>query len=197
MNRRIGTTALLAALIALVPAACASNQDVTRQPSTTSPSPSISSPSPAVSISTPTASMSLVSPQPTTAPSATPVARPSPLPVRTPPAQPVTEGRRGATDLRALGFCDPASPATPAMALSWQPSGAGEQLVAIATLPDGFDTGRYTVSGDLPAQLQGYAVSPVEPGGLYYWRVLTRTATGWSASEVATFIGTTCVVDAS
>jgi hypothetical protein len=81
------------------------------------------------------------------------------------------------------------------MALSWRPAAAGEQLVAIATLPDGFGTGRYTVSANLPAKQRQYTISPVEPGGVYYWRVLTRSGQGWTASEVATFTGTTCIVD--
>lgn len=81
------------------------------------------------------------------------------------------------------------------MALSWRPAAAGEQLVAIATLPDGFETNRFTVSADLPVTQRQYTVSPVEPGGLYYWRVLTRSGNGWTASDVATFTGTICVID--
>jgi hypothetical protein len=81
------------------------------------------------------------------------------------------------------------------MALTWRPAAAGEQLVAIATLPDGFETGRYTVSENLPADRQEYTISPVEPGGVYYWRVLTRSGDGWTASEIANFTGPTCVVD--
>jgi hypothetical protein len=81
------------------------------------------------------------------------------------------------------------------MSLGWRPTGAGAQLVAIATLPDGFETGRYTVSEDLPAEQDRFSVSPVEPGGVYYWRVLTKAGAGWAASQIATFTGPTCIVD--
>jgi len=81
------------------------------------------------------------------------------------------------------------------MRLTWRPAAAGAQLVAIATRPDGFETGRYTVSADLPAGQDQFSLSPVEPGGVYLWRVLTRSGAGWVASDTATFTGPTCVVD--
>jgi hypothetical protein len=82
------------------------------------------------------------------------------------------------------------------MSLSWRSAAAGEQLVAIATRPDGFETGRYTASANLSPEQQTFSVSPVEPGGIYYWRVLTRSGQGWTASEVATFTGPTCIIQA-
>jgi hypothetical protein len=79
--------------------------------------------------------------------------------------------------------------------LTWRPA-AGEQLVAIAVLPDGFETGRYTVTNSLPAEQATYGLSPIEPGGVYRWRVLTKSGDRWVASDIAEFTGPTCVLDA-
>ena len=76
----------------------------------------------------------------------------APVPQAPPPDEPVNEGGSGATELAVVQTCDPASPATPAVVLTWRPAAAGEQLVAIAVLPDGFETGRYTVTNQLPAE---------------------------------------------
>ena len=196
MNRRLGVAVVVALVIAVVALVLISTD---REP-LGQPSPALSAtvapttPLPsAMSSSTPTPSSSSV-PSATTTPVATASPQLTPVPVRTPPGG-VTEGGAGATDLTSLAFCDPDSPSIGAMALSWRSAGSGAQLVAISTRPDGFETGRYTVSEDLPAAQEQYTVSPVEPGGVYYWRVLTRSGQGWIASRVATFTGPTCVVD--
>ncbi len=118
-----------------------------------------------------------------------------PVPVDPPPTEQVTTSESAATGLDALQGCDPDSPATPAVVLSWEPGAGDEQLVAVATLPDGFDTGRYTVSEELAGDLATYSISPVEPGGVYRWRVLTWNGSGWWASEIGMFTGPTCVLD--
>jgi hypothetical protein len=173
MKRRFGAAVLMASVLAVLVSGCMLfNFEPTRQPPSSVPTPT------------------------TTTPSATPDSEVTAGPVRTPPAEPIVEGGDRATDLRSLGFCEPDSPSTAAMALTWRSAATGEQLVAVATLPDGFESGRYTVSENLPAEQQEYTISPVEPGGVYYWRVLTRSGDGWTASEIATFTGPTCVVDA-
>lgn len=199
MDRRLGAAVVVALVIAVVAfVLISSDREPLGQPSpapSATAAPSTSLPT-ATSSSTPTPSSSSVPTATTTTPAPTPIPQLTAVPVRTPPAG-VTEGGSGATSLSSLGFCDPDSPATAAMALTWRSARAGEQLVAISTRPDGFETGRYTVSENLPATQEQYAVSPVEPGGVYYWRVLTRSGQGWIASQVATFTGPTCVVDAS
>jgi hypothetical protein len=111
------------------------------------------------------------------------------------PREPVVTVNDAARDPRDSAGCDPEQPAVSMVTLSWKPSGEAEQLVAIATRADGFDGGRYTVSGPLPPGTTAYRVRALEPGGVYYWRVLTRRGDVWAASPVRTFVGPTCVMD--
>jgi hypothetical protein len=117
-----------------------------------------------------------------------------PVPDRPPPPQPIDE-QPSASDLRSATFCDPNSPASPAVTLTWVPAGSGAQLLAVATLPDGFESGRYTVSDELAAEVANHQISPIEPGGIYYWRVLTRADDRWLSSVQESFTGPVCVLD--
>jgi hypothetical protein len=121
--------------------------------------------------------------------------RPLPLPTAPPPPEPVTTNGAAARRLRYASSCDPAAPSVAVVTLAWQPAGNGQQLVAVAIRSDGFDRASYGVSAPLPPDQSGYAVRAVEPGGVYYWRVMTRVADAWVASEPATFTGPTCVLD--
>jgi len=82
--------------------------------------------------------------------------------------------------------------------LAWTlavPPGA-EQLVALTTVRNGLDHGRYRLSKPLPPdRTEMVWEEDVEPGVVHYWRVLTRQADGWAPSETATFNGPTCVAD--
>ncbi|MGH9136720.1 MAG: hypothetical protein ACRD0G_06690 [Acidimicrobiales bacterium] len=115
------------------------------------------------------------------------------LPPQPPPSEPIRVGGGVATGLAADPRCDPADPATALVTLSWQPAGSGEQLVAVSTRQDGFDTGTYASSETLAPDRSSYQLRDSQPGGLYYWRVLTRQGDGWAASDTATFEGPTCV----
>ena len=113
------------------------------------------------------------------------------LPPSPPPSEPVvSNGGPGATGLMADPGCDGARPRT---LLSWQPSGANVQLVAVSARPDGLDSGNYTATEELPAGRSSYELRDSQPGGVYYGRVLTRQGSGWAASETAQFEGPTCV----
>ncbi len=59
--------------------------------------------------------------------------------------------------------------------------------------PDGLDSGNYTTSEELPADHSTYELRDSQPGGVYYWRVLTRRGDAWAASATAQFEGPTCV----
>jgi hypothetical protein len=120
----------------------------------------------------------------------------APVPQAPPPDEPVDDDASGATELAAEQTCDPASPASPAVMLTWRPATIGTQLVALAVVPDGFETDRYTVSDELPSDRAWFGISPVQPGGLYHWRVLTNSGGGWVASDIAEFTGPTCILDA-
>lgn len=114
------------------------------------------------------------------------------LPPSTPPSQPVVTGGGGsvATGLTAAPGCEAARGV---VKLSWQPGGASEQVVAVSTRKDGLDTGNYTTSEVLAPDRATYSLSDSQPGGIYYWRVLTRRDGGWAASATAQFEGPTCV----
>ena len=127
--------------------------------------------------------------------STTLVAEYVPVPERVPPPEPLGDDANGAVELVALQGCDPDDPASPAVVLSWTPASDAQQLVAVATLADGFETNRFTVSDELSSDISTFRISPVEPGGIYYWRVLTWDDGEWSASDISTFTGPTCILD--
>ncbi|MCA1691867.1 MAG: hypothetical protein LC733_06595 [Actinobacteria bacterium] len=62
----------------------------------------------------------------------------------------------------------------------------------MSTRQDGLDSGSAASSEPLPADRSTYQLSDSQPGGVYYWRVLTRSGSGWAASETAQFEGPTC-----
>ena len=116
------------------------------------------------------------------------------LPPAPPPTGPVTVGgAAAATNLASRPGCDPENLTRPLVRLTWQPSGGGEQVVAVSTRPDGFQTGVQAASEALPANRAEYELRDSQTGGVYYWRVLTRTGPGWAASASAQFEGPTCV----
>lgn len=114
------------------------------------------------------------------------------LPPSTPPSQPVVTGGGGsvATGLTAVPGCEAGRGV---VTLSWQPGGTNEQVVAVSTRKDGLDTGNYTTSEVLASGRSTYSLRDSQPGGIYYWRVLTRRDGGWAASATAQFEGPTCV----
>lgn len=116
------------------------------------------------------------------------------LPDAPPPSEPIVAGNT-ASKLRNASSCDPGTPTVGAVTLSWQPAGGGKQLIAIAVRKTGFETARYNVSKTLSPDTSSYAVRGVQPGGVYYWRVMTRVTAGWTASRAVTFTGPTCVLD--
>ncbi|MEA2703803.1 MAG: hypothetical protein QOD63_1748 [Actinomycetota bacterium] len=128
--------------------------------------------------------------QPATTAAQTPPTGPG-LPPSPPPSQPVvTGGGSVATGLSALPGCEGTKPLT---RLSWQPAGANVQVVAVSARPDGLESGNYTTSEELPGDHAAYELRDSQPGGVYYWRVLTRDGDVWAASATAQFEGPTCV----
>jgi hypothetical protein len=117
------------------------------------------------------------------------------IPTNPPPREPVVTARDTARNLRDTAGCDPLQPSSALVTLLWEPTREGAQLVAIAPRADGFDTGRYTVSDEFPPAASSYRVGSMEPGGVYYWRVLTRRGDEWAASPVRTVTAPICAVD--
>jgi hypothetical protein len=113
-------------------------------------------------------------------------------PASTPPSQPVVTGARTdatASNLSANPGCEAGRPL---VRLTWEPVGNAEQVVAVSSRPDGLDSGNYTSSEVLPASRAVYELRESQPGGIYYWRVLTRRGSGFAASETSQFQGPVC-----
>ncbi|MGH9223911.1 MAG: hypothetical protein ACRD2W_09060 [Acidimicrobiales bacterium] len=113
-------------------------------------------------------------------------------PASTPPSQPVVTGARTdatASNLTAAPSCEGGRPL---VRLTWAPVGNAEQVVAVSSRPDGLDSGNYTSSEVLPASRAVYELRESQPGGFYYWRVLTRRGSGFAASETSQFQGPSC-----
>lgn len=189
---------MVVAMAALL-VSCNDDDDVTTMTTSTSTSmPSTTSTTPTTTTAADRTTTSESAPT-TTAPSTT-VAPPTsigvflPVPDGTPPPQPIDE-QPSASGLQSLTSCDPNLPANPAVTLTWVAAGSGDQLLAVSTLPDGFDSGRYTVTDELAPDITSHQISPIEPGGIYYWRVLTRSGDRWLSSVQASFTGPVCVLD--
>lgn len=117
------------------------------------------------------------------------------LPPEPPPVGEVTVGGGGAaTGLAADPRCDPGDLARSLVTLNWTPSGSGEQRVVVSTRQDGLDSGNAMASAPLDAGRSTYQIRDSQPGGVYYWRVLTRSGDGWAASDTAQFEGPTCAL---
>jgi hypothetical protein len=81
----------------------------------------------------------------------------------------------------------------PRVRLSWTPAGSGGQVVAVSARPGGLESGSYSASEELSPSASTYELRDSQPGGVYYWRVLTRSDGGWAASETGQYEGPTCV----
>ena len=161
---------------------------------TTSPAPSVTvtpTASDVPATSAPEVTTTTIGNPTTTARTQTTVGGPG-LPPLPPPTQPVITGARTdetATNLRSEPGCEGGRAV---VRLFWRPVGAAEQQVAVSARPDGLDGGNYTTSETLPAARGDYVLRESQPGGIYYWRVLTRRGSGWAASETAQFEGPVC-----
>lgn len=209
-GRPVVAAVLAAGSLALALAGCQENGTSAAGGNSTSPGPSRSTSTTAATASAPTTVAD--DGPPTTATTAAPVTSPATgapgttvagggtvgepgLPPNPPPTAPVTTigTDRVASGLAADPGCDRADPARALVKLSWTPAGTGEQLVAVSTRPDGFQTGVQSTTEALAADRSSYELAGAQPGGVYYWRVLTRTTAGWAASPTAQFEGPTCV----
>jgi hypothetical protein len=156
------------------------------QPSVTLGGSSTSEPQPADTTTTTTTAST---PSSTAPPTTT---RSTGQPASTPPSQPVVTGARTdatASNLSANPGCEGGRPL---VRLTWEPVGNAEQVVAVSSRPDGLDSGNYTSSEVLPASRAVYELRESQPGGVYYWRVLTRRGSGFAASETSQYQGPIC-----
>jgi hypothetical protein len=110
---------------------------------------------------------------------------------------PLPGGPAAATDLRADTRCDDTGSRKAVADLSWTVAvvAGSEQLVAVTKFREGFDTGNFDVSASLAADATSLTWRNVSPGGVQYWRVLTRHGNSWAPSNTAMFTGPTCVTD--
>lgn len=110
---------------------------------------------------------------------------------------PLSGGPGAATDLRAAPRCEETGSRGAVADLSWTIASTpgDEQRVAVTKFREGFDNGSFDVSATLPPDAASFTWRPVNPGGVQYWRVLTRHGSSWAPSDTAMFTGPTCVAD--
>ncbi len=103
----------------------------------------------------------------------------------------------GATDLAQVSECLDGAPRIPRVTLGWTASElpALAQRLDISKFRDGFELGRYETTGPVAGDLGGAAVDTAETGINYYWRVLTRTSSGWISSAIGRFEVPVCPLD--
>src|SRR5207248_586281 len=87
-------------------------------------------------------------------------------------------GPGAATGLQAEAHCEAVGSRIAVADLSWTvaASRGQEQRVALTTFRDGFDTNNFDLSPPLPADATSFRWRGLNPGGVHYWRVLTRHA---------------------
>ena len=81
--------------------------------------------------------------------------------------------------------------------LGWRPATrrGRSQRVAVTVRRDGFETGRYALGRELSPERKSLVWTRLQGQAIHFWVVLTRTPTGWLASEPSSFEGPTCVAD--
>jgi hypothetical protein len=104
-------------------------------------------------------------------------------------------GPASATGLHSDVACAPSGPAVGIVHLSWVGSGAGEQRIALSTRKEGLGGGGFGVSEPLAADRGAFELVAPQPGGIYFWRVLTAVEGGLAPSAIESFEGPTCILD--
>jgi len=106
--------------------------------------------------------------------------------VLTPDAQLTVDARCSRTRVRAAD-----------VTLQWTVTRAGTTAlrVDLTDLSDGFATGKYVTSGVLEAGETKFEFADALPGINYYWRVLAKTAQGWTFVGSGRFDGPICPKD--
>jgi hypothetical protein len=103
----------------------------------------------------------------------------------------------GSTELRVSASCSHQRPTRSDIVLGWDLPGAAaaEIRVDVTGYSEGFATGRYVTSGARSAARRSLTFLDGEPGVNYYWRLLTRTAEGWTVRANGRFEAPTCPND--
>lgn len=103
----------------------------------------------------------------------------------------------GPVELSYEASCSPSVPGLGLVRLQWRPASeaAGVQRVDVSPFPEGFASGRYSVSDLLEPSASEGLLERMEPGVNYFWRVLRRSDAGWLASQTGRFEAPTCPVD--
>ncbi len=109
------------------------------------------------------------------------------------------DGPRGASELSAKPDCVDGEAGRGVVRLSWRPAAeqAVEQRVIATIFRDGFERPAFEASGALDRGRVSFELYRLHGQAIHFWKVLTRHADGWVASEVARFEGPTCPVDSA
>jgi beta-lactamase class A len=107
----------------------------------------------------------------------------------------VTGQCQGAASIQwATQECSTSAPGKVKASFSWAPSLAtgAEQFLDLSVFDVGFAPATFTGMGPLAAGESSYAWDGLEPGVRYYWRVNTRIAGVWQASQTGSFMTLSC-----
>ena len=102
-----------------------------------------------------------------------------------------------AQDLEVRATCDRVEVGRPLAVFNWTLAQGVvcTQRVDVTPFRTGFKSRNFTTIGELKADQNTLEWCGGEAGINYYWRVLTRTPDGWSASEIGRYEVPTCPVD--
>jgi len=105
----------------------------------------------------------------------------------------------GSTAIVADSRCSPLVPRGIEVGLRWDVKHKEVEAlrVDITDLRDGFDEGRFLTSGERPAAEKAIGFDQAQPGIAYYWRLLAKTAEGWTVAASGRFDAPICSVDES
>jgi len=106
-------------------------------------------------------------------------------------------GAGAATSLESSVACSETEEGLAVARLRWHPADdrGSAQRVVVSIFFGGLDQGRLEASGPLVPARDAFVWYRVHGRAVHYWRVLTRHADGWHASETVTFTGPTCISD--
>lgn len=109
-------------------------------------------------------------------------------------AQPAS---RFATGLTASIRCTPNAPRRGGVDFSWTPARATPeaQRVEYTTAVEGFETGDFSISPELPPDATTWQLDPTTPDTDYRWRVAGRYADAWVAGPPSQFHSALCAGD--
>ena len=119
------------------------------------------------------------------------------LPIIAEPASYARASQDADVQLLSSGRCSRTRLGGRDLTLRWELSKAQTepQRIDITKFPNGFQRGEYLTSGERAKDERGLIFQEGEPGIFYYWRLLTKTPTGWAVRGTGRVEAPICPVD--